>query len=299
LPEPHVRVTRSNKEIEISSGRVKMGFASRGDPDPVDKETAALMSEDRDWVALPPDFFEALRAVRFSASGDATRGPLTCVCFRDRHALSGDDSRASRFTLNKAAPEPFLLPASSADILLKVPRFGLLAVDRYFLEREKESPRCRIHFRGEELLFSAESTTGEYPAWVAALFETRPPSWMIELPEGLAKAAKAGWELVAPTDSEFEGDTKVTLGFEGRKVTILARGMKEGDSRHFNAEFVLPHAVEEPLTLEVRPRHLYEALRRFRAMSPPYAATIEGRAATAVSFHSGGSRHVVVLDQAG
>jgi len=227
--------------------------------------------------------------VRFSASGDATRGPLTCVCFRDRHALSGDDSRASRFTLNKAAPEPFLLPASSADILLKVPRFGLLAVDRYFLEREKESPRCRIHFRGEELLFSAESTTGEYPAWVAALFETRPPSWMIELPEGLAKAAKAGWELVAPTDSEFEGDTKVTLGFEGRKVTILARGMKEGDSRHFNAEFVLPHAVEEPLTLEVRPRHLYEALRRFRAMSPPYAATIEGRAATAVSFHSGGS----------
>jgi hypothetical protein len=298
MAEPHLRITQGDGEVLMSSGGAEWGFATHDNTDPRrEKEIAELMLEDRDWTTLPPDFTEALRAVRFSVPEHSPQPPETqppetpprCIFFRDRHAFSYDGARASRFTLRTALPEPFLLPAPSADILLRLPRFGPLAVDRYCIE--KKPPRCWMHLRGDRLLFSTELIAEDYPTAVAALFETRPPPGMIELPKGLEKDVERGWHFTR-ADPSPGTDVNMTLRFEGRKVTAFARGKEGSGSPHFEAEHVLHRAVEESFTLEVPGRYLCEALRRFRVMSPPYA-TPEGT--RSVAFHSKGFRHLVVL----
>jgi hypothetical protein len=281
LQEPRLRITQDDKGINIAAGRTALAFPAAPDLDSLEKETAELMVEERNWRRLPPDFFEALEATRFSAATDGLLGPLASISFQGGYAYSTDNWRATRFTLKGTVPEAFHVSSFAADILLRLPRSGAFSVGRYCTEQG------RIHFKAERLLFSARTVEEEYPKRAAALFRKRQPVGRIELPkEQIAAAVKEGLALIKP-HFNLEHEMFIRLGFRGSKVTVSSR------TPAFRKGVNLAGEVKEPFVIKVHPRHFSEALERFQNMTPPYDI---GKKSQAVGFEAKGSRHLVAVE---
>jgi hypothetical protein len=140
-----IDLTIQDNEMLIKSGKAKVGLTIQSE---INLPLSEL-GEVGNWKKIPEDFFSTLEIVRFCCSKDMSRPKLTCINVRkDGLMESCDNFRAIRFQMKTKCPYSFLLPASSASVLLGYPS-TLIATSPgwvHFADQDKTIVfSCRIY----------------------------------------------------------------------------------------------------------------------------------------------------------
>jgi hypothetical protein len=140
-----IELTIVENEIRIKSGKAKVGLTIESEI----KLPLSELGEITKWSKLPDDFLHSLEIVRFCCSKDMSRPILTCVNVRKDGMMEAcDNYRAIRFQMKSKCPLTFLLPASSANILIGY-QVSMIAASPgwvHFTDKEKELVfSCRIY----------------------------------------------------------------------------------------------------------------------------------------------------------
>ncbi len=113
-----IELTMEENEIRIRSGKAKIGLVIESEI----KLPLSELGEIKKWEKLPEDFMKTLETVRFCCARSMSNSKLTCLHIRNDGIMeSCDNYRAIRFQMKSKLSFSFLLPSSSANILLNYP----------------------------------------------------------------------------------------------------------------------------------------------------------------------------------
>lgn len=235
-----IDLTMQDNEILIKSGKAKVGITVQSEINLPLSELGELSG----WKKLPEDFFSTLEIVRFCCSKDMSRPVLTCINVRKDGMMEACDSfRAIRFQMKGKMPVAFLLPASSANVLMGYPS-TLIAI----------SPGW-VHFADQErtIMFSCRIYSDAYKDLSANfnLLESIDFTFPAESLEILDRA-----QIFAKGDIFL--DQQVDIAVEGRR--LFFRVKKAGS---WFEEWAKIEAVQ-PFATSVHPQFLRDILKLTR-----------------------------------
>ena len=108
--------------------------------------------KDGEWFRLPKNFVDGLKFCVFSASKDATKGPLVCIRLKEDKLTSCDNYRLTIYQLDKKFKFGFLLPRIAAEHLISYVPTLFTSTNEW------------LHFRNESnTTFSCRTTGEKYP----------------------------------------------------------------------------------------------------------------------------------------
>lgn len=198
--------------VKIESGTVKAEFTvsqNEGVQDLIKK--LKLNSLSGLWKPVPEDLIQALKWCLFSASEDATQGVLTCIHIKKKTVSSSDDMRVSLYSMGKPLDAELLIPAISAEELVKFPIEEYCVVEPW------------AYFRtGAKAIFCARLMDGTYPS-TKEFFEFEGVE--VELPGGLGQALESA-EIMAAGD--FPIDKRVKITIDKGKLEVFAENESLG-----------------------------------------------------------------------
>ena len=118
IKEEEIDVNYTESEIVLKCGRATTGFA-------ITKEILLPLkeeiSEKGKWKTIPTDFCEAMNFAAMSCSSDMTNPKLICVHVNQKGYIEGSDNfRIVHYIIDELPVETFLIPASSAKIVIKL-----------------------------------------------------------------------------------------------------------------------------------------------------------------------------------
>jgi len=190
-------------EFSIKSGRTQSGLKC---PDIAIESVLEVITPDESakWKNLPDDFIQGLLMTLFSASSDMTKPILTCISVGKEFMLSSDNLRISKYGFtDRGVSEPFLLPALSAQEIIKIKTLTKYTIDGSW-----------IHFAGADgLIFSSRTVDGEFPD-VSQFFEIE--GEVLKLPQ---KELQESIEMVSIlAEGDFDFDKKIEVEIKDKKI---------------------------------------------------------------------------------
>jgi hypothetical protein len=162
----------SETEILIKSGRTKAGLALQQEIKlPLDEITEAT-----NWFKLPKNFIEGLKFVSPSCSTDMSTAILTCVNITKNNCQASDRYQIAEFQFSKPTKLECLLPASSAQVVIKLnPKFYSLSSGWVHFKTEEETIlSCRIledKFPDVTKFFKFEGDAIEFPQSISNILD--------------------------------------------------------------------------------------------------------------------------------
>jgi len=208
-------------EIILKSGKSKAGLTLQSEI----KLPLQSIFEEKTWYPLPDDFAKLVSFTTSSASHDMSKPILTCVHVHESGFVEASDSvRITKGTFGTEMPvETFLLPATSADVMVKLSPKEIAKGDSWvhFRTEEGTTLSCRIYnrdnFPNTEHLFVLKGVDLKLPKASKAMLEKamifakREHSSQevinLELSEGvmvMKSRSESGW-FEEPTPIRYQG----------------------------------------------------------------------------------------------
>lgn len=246
MEAPELEITHDEGKLKISGGRTKASIKTQKGGDIFDAVEDLGVYEIRKMHFLPDDFIEALRLNLFSASKDMTDIKFTGIFVDKDCVVSTDNLRVSQYILSESIETIFLIPASAAEELVKLPVVEFLHKNGWAFFRTKD-----------EILFCSRLLDhGEYPDLQDLLdFD----GVKLELPEKLEDVISTALIM-----SEGETDAERLIEIEVNAKSIRCRG--ENDRGWIENELDHSLVLKTPLQFEINPTFLLMIMKHTRKM---------------------------------
>lgn len=114
ITEDEVSLVVEGKELVLSAGKTRAGFALNGNSLP------PLVVEEK-FLPLPKSFWAGVNFCKFSISKDMTRPHLTCIHVQGNRISSSDNWRITQFIMEEPSPLDFLLPGDFINDIVGFP----------------------------------------------------------------------------------------------------------------------------------------------------------------------------------
>jgi hypothetical protein len=217
------------------------------------------------WKDLPEGFKNGLALCSFSAADTMSMGILYCIFVNKTKLYSSDNYRISRYELKDGIDDVFLIPAKSAEEVIKFP------FNKYLLDESW------VHFKSDSgVIFSCRIVSGVYKD-VDRFFEVEGKEFT--LPENIKKYVDSSL-VMADGKREFEKKIEMTIS----KDQIILRG--ETDTGWIESKVPCQLDIEDSFKVAINPVFLNEVLNKSTSI-----VVREGRAL----FKSENFQHVMVL----
>ena len=229
----------TSEEIELSINRGMITISAGRAKAKISVEEKVKLPEipiPEDWEDLPDNFNEVVKFCLFSAGRNFVKEALTCLSVNEEHVLSCDDHRITKMEL-KSKMKPFLIPASSAEHLIK------------YKPVEYALSKSWLHFQNDDgVLFNCRRVLKDYPE-VDFLFDVEGDE--INLPDDLRESISRAEVLL---DTEFDQDKIISLDLDDG--ILLCRG--EGSIGWFEEEIEIDY--KGTAKLHIHPDHFVDIL---------------------------------------
>lgn len=217
-----------------------------------------------EWKDLPEDFLQGLSLCSFSAADTMSMGILYCIYVNKNTIYSSDNFRISKYSLKQEMSDVFLIPAKSAEEVVK------FKVDKYLLDESW------VHFKSSlGVIFSCRIVNGVYKD-VDKYFEVEGKEFI--LPD-IKKYVDSSL-VMADGKREFEKRIEMNLS----KDQITLRG--ETETGWIESKVPCKLDIEDSFKVAINPIFLIEVLNKSTSIT-----IIKGRAL----FKSENFQHVMVL----
>lgn len=214
------------------------------------------------WKILPEDFLKGIKLCSFSVSKDLTRPSLTCVAALKDKILSSDGLRISKFNLSKEMRDDFLIPGTSASILVSYPVKRYVKSDSW------------VHFKTDsDVVFSSRTVLDEFPE-VNDYFKVEEVV-SFNLPKGLKEIVDS---VAIITDQEFAVDRVIKISFLKKDKKIVCSGYGSLGSFERFCPFKEGENVQRNVFFDINPYFFSEILNNGSKMTlgEKYALFSEG-----------------------
>ena len=236
-----IEIVESKNEIQILSGRAKVGFVLQ------EKITLPLeeVGDQIGWKKIPEKFMDALKFTVFSCSKDASHPALTCINVNSNGNIeASDDLRITRYKVGTVPTSTFLIPASSVNELVK-----------YDCTHISEG-RGWVHFKTKEgTVFSCRVFEDTFPDITKLLVVNGP---QLKLPKTIDEILERA-SIFSKKSRALEGE-EVTVSLKANRVTIRA----DGESGWFEEEANMGYSLE-PVSFSINPILLKDIIEEIRA----------------------------------
>jgi len=193
-----------------------------------------------EWKDLPEDFLQGLSLCSFSAADTMSMGILYCIYVNKNKLYSSDNYRISRYELSKAISDTFLIPARSAEEVVK------FKVDKYLLDESW------VHFKASSgVIFSCRIVNGVYKD-VDKYFEIEGKEFTLPDIKKYVDSAL----IMADGKREFEKKIEMKLS----KDQITLRG--ETETGWIESKVPCSLELEESFKVMINPVFLNEVLNK-------------------------------------
>lgn len=205
-----IEIELGGEFIRLKAGKATVKFA-------LQKEVKLPLEEVEKigkWKPIPKEFLSALKEIIFSCSKDMSRPLLTCAnILNDGTIESSDNFRATRYQIDKMPVGSFLLPATSAQELVKY------EVTEICTGKEKDF--SWVHFRtGDGTIISCIVWADEYPNIVNKMLEDKGKKNKIQFPDTVPAILE---RAAIFAKREQRTDEFVEVRVDNRKLTISAK----------------------------------------------------------------------------
>jgi hypothetical protein len=227
-----------DNQLMLTCGTTKAGINISTDQTLLDLVKDIGFPDDEDWMPLEQEVIRGLSLCMFSASKDISHPYMTCVSVEGNRIVSGDDIRISLFSLKKGVDKGFLLPAKSAEELVKFDIIEYAVVDRWIFFGTNDG-----------VIFCSRIVLDDYPD-VTEFFEMEGKP--VQIPGDLLKNI----EVINPmVDGDFDIDKEI-------EIAILSNIMKcrtDGKGGWIESSRELEGDIPD-LTFKVNPIFMAEIL---------------------------------------
>lgn len=235
LKADDISIETNESEVILTSGRTKAGFTLQQEIKlPIDQ-----IGNVGKWSKLPDNFMSAIEFTMVSCAKDMSRPVLTCVNIREDGCFeSSDNYRISRYKLEKMPVKTFLLPATTASILVK------------FNVAEIAEGQNWVHFRTEDqnTQFSCRVFEDNFPNIDSVL---QVDGKQIELPVTMQEVLDRA--VVFCTQEKFT-DQNIVVTVSDKRLKVRA----ESNTSWLEEEVNMPYRGEQ-IKFAINP-HLLKAI---------------------------------------
>jgi hypothetical protein len=230
-----IEITMTSSEIQFGMGAEKAGL-------PLATEIKLPLDElgtPGKWKPIPENFVEALLFCIFSCSRDMSKPVLTCIHVHNEGRIeSSDNHRITRYWTDPIPVKTFLLPATSAQHVLK-PDIVEIAEGKGW-----------IHLKTKQgTVYSCRVFAENYPE-TGDFFKVEGTE--IKLPKSLPEILERA-EVFAKQEFLLDQKTEITL--ENNKMKIRTEGPQGWYEGEMNMKY-----KEDPITISIHPKFLREVI---------------------------------------
>jgi len=206
--EATVTMEKKEDELSIRTSKTEAGISIMAGGQAEEMiQLLNLRSLEGKWEELPKDFLEGMSLCMFSASTDMTSGIATCVRIKGDSLVSSDESRISKYTLNKETSMDTLIPARNIKELTNYENL------KYFHISDRWA-----HFKTEDgVTFSSRTMEGEYPE-VEKYLEVEGID--VEMPMDLKTNIDS---ITFMTDGKHDIDKQVKIEVSKNQIRVRAK----------------------------------------------------------------------------
>lgn len=237
-----IQLKLKENQIVVKAGSASFGLAHTESED-VRKMVESLEHDALQWRPLVEEMRRAIVLCSFSASKDTTKPHLMGVYVGEGSVMSSDNYRISWYQLEEGIRRSFLVPATSVVHLVN---YDFL--DEYALTDSW------VHFKGEDMIFSALLLAEEFPQKAKDFFPEEEKE-SFDLPEELTAVLDKALILLQK-DSLL--DKQTTLTFDKSSVICSAEKQDLG----WFKEAIAMKGPKKPVKAEINPVFLKEILKR-------------------------------------
>jgi DNA polymerase III sliding clamp (beta) subunit (PCNA family) len=131
IPDEDVTIDLDEGKLMVHGLKVRASLATETGDDILSLVNALAFDQIGKLNPLPKDFVEAVKLCVFSASKDISSPALACLFIKGKTIAATDDLRISEYKMSTSMKCSFLLPASSAEELIK------FDPDQFYIAEEK------------------------------------------------------------------------------------------------------------------------------------------------------------------
>lgn len=167
----------------------------------------AALDGDAGWAALPTGFLAAVKSCLFSASGDFSRGVLTCVHVGGGVVESCDNFRATQILLDCVGLPELLIPAKAAADLVG---YGA---------KEVRLEDAWLYFRTSDgVIFACRGMAGEWPD-IGGPFAVEGEA--LAVPDGFLDVVERAGVLA---QADFDADRRMEVWVTRKEIRVRGEG---------------------------------------------------------------------------
>ncbi len=195
VKKDEIEIDYVENQITITAGNSKAGLVFAQEV----KLPIEEIGEIQTWEDVPEEFISAIKLCSHCCSKDMTRPVLTCLNVTKDAIEASDSFQIIRHKLSEFLGEPFLFPASSANILVK-----------YKITKIAKGKPGWVHFSTDDgTVFSTRIFHGDYPNIQRHL--QMEESVVVEFPKKIIEALERAFVFTSPGMVENSRLVKITI----------------------------------------------------------------------------------------